>query len=261
MSRQPFWEDADFACLKRAVARSEDQSVMAARMRVVHKLWALHTESLGGFMRKHGLYPHWQKKHWTNVPWPEPVANGGWVTYLRLGYGKNAEMVRLLAKRSGVFEELTRDGRYDKMAFHLVSMLQVGIDGGGWWVNFYMDDMAWLEQFNLLEKVRHPEHRDELIRLLDDLQVAGYELVLYREIGEDKKLVFAYPDEFLEAWQTHREQEKPVLVSVELPVRPDAPEDDTRQLPSFVLAEFERLLPLYRFCSWDPEKNSFLQRL
>jgi len=62
------------------------------------------------------------------------------------------------------------------------------------------------------------------------------------------------------AWQNHREQEKPVLVSVELPMRPDASENDTRQLPAFVTEEFQLLLPLYRFCSWDPEKNSFLQR-
>lgn len=76
-----------------------------------------------------------------------------------------------------------------------------------------------------------------------------------------ERLVFAYPDEFLDAWQTHREPQKPVLVSVELPMRPDAPVNDTHQLPAFVAAEFERLLPLYRFCSWDPEKNSFLQHL
>ena len=51
-----------------------------------------------------------------------------------------------------------------------------------------------------------------------------------------------------------------MLVSVELPMRPDASENDTRQLPAFVTEEFQLLLPLYRFCSWDPEKNSFLQR-
>lgn len=144
------------------------------------------------------------------------------------------------------------------MAFHLVSMIQTGLDGAGWWVNFYLDDMAWLEQFNLLDKLKDATHCQEMLRLLDALQVAGYALTIYQEISEREQWVFAYPEQFLAAWAEHRSAERPVLVSVELEMSPEAPDNDHHLLPFFVRAEFERLLPLYRFCSWDPERNSYL---
>lgn len=36
-------------------------------------------KGLVDFFKKNGLHPHWQKQHLTNVFWPFPPANAGWV--------------------------------------------------------------------------------------------------------------------------------------------------------------------------------------
>ena len=40
-----------------------------------------------------------RREHWTNVYWPVAEANGGWVDYMRLGYGKPKEHIVELARR------------------------------------------------------------------------------------------------------------------------------------------------------------------
>lgn len=242
-------------------ARSEDPLVIAARKKVVEKLRFLQDNYFGEPMERYGLFPHWKREHWTNVFFPLPDANGGFVDYLRLGYGKPKHLVDELAHRSGVFQELTAYGTYDPIAFYYVAMVQLGLNERWWWVNFYMDDKAWLEQYNLLSKVAHPTHRAKLVSILNDLQAVGYQLVIYPQHGGLEGWVESCPEEFIDALAEHRKKSQPAMVSIELLMEPDAPENSFKRLPEFVLSEFKRLLPLYNFASWHPKKNNFLKGL
>lgn len=262
---KPFFLSEHFAAVAESKATSTDPAVIDARKRVIEEcLKPLH-QGAGGvpglrdFMAARGLHPHWMPVHLTNVWWPYHEANGGWVDYLRLGYGKEELFVRELAKRSGVYQRLNASGTYDSMAFHHVTQLQVGIAEYGWWVNWYQHHDAWLEQKNWLEKMnRTSDHRREAFSLLDSLQDAGYSFVIYPEHDPSNPVEANSPEEFLQLISRYRENGDAISLSIELGFDSDGRENSWDVVPGLVRQEFDRLLPLYHFTSWHPRSNHYL---
>ena len=82
-----FFTESDFKAFEVRKAMLEDTKTIADRKIVVEKMRDLHKCGIGNFMKSKGLNPHWREKtNLTNVIWPLKQANGGSVTYLRLGY-------------------------------------------------------------------------------------------------------------------------------------------------------------------------------
>jgi len=97
--------DSDFKAFDESLAQSVDDRVIAARQYVVdNRFKVLHFDHQSGnglkdYFQGNKLYPHWQLQHLTNVYWPYPAANGGWVDYLGMGYGKERSLVSRSRKK------------------------------------------------------------------------------------------------------------------------------------------------------------------
>ncbi|HYF80973.1 MAG TPA: hypothetical protein VD973_28000 [Symbiobacteriaceae bacterium] len=259
---QPFFVPEDFAALRRDRVRSENPAVIAARKSAAERLRALHRGHLARFMSDRGLHPHPNSNFWTNVFFPKWEANGEWVDYLRFGYGKEGRLVREMADRAGFVRELTPLGTTDHMAFHYVAQVQLGLTCDYWWFNFYVDDKAWLEQVNLLEKVKQPAQRRMCVALLQDLIDQGFELRIWstqeRGVTDHARET---PEEFLEDLARYRRDRLAINVDIEQRFDPDNPANDTEVLPGLARRQFEALLPLYRFWSWHPTANHYIPGL
>jgi hypothetical protein len=256
-----YFAASDFSAFDRKYEGSNDPKIIASRKAVLdYKIRPLHDggpKGLKFFFAKKGLYPHWQEQHLTNVFWPYPVANGGRVNYMRLGYGKRHDLVRELAKRSGAFTEITDQGVRDMMAFYAVTQLQLSLYQGAWWVNLYIDRKGWLEQANLVKKVQtNRKDRLKLINLLDGVVAQGYDLVLW--VYPDERLeTYDCAEEYLSAIIQHQSERTMFTVSVEKSHKRFCRENNERIL-DYLKGEFEKLIPLYEMMSWHPVKNNYI---
>jgi hypothetical protein len=257
-----FIEEADFESLDGRYAQVPEGPVVAARQRLRKKLLSVHHRFLKKRMEAQALHAHWDPTHLTSLIYPDEHANGGYVDYLRLGYGKPRELVKDLGRRGGFTAELMPVGVNEHLPFFMTSQLQIGIQRDHWWINFFMHSKGWLEQNNLLEKIACREYRDELTAMLTGLQDEGYRLALYPGWNNHNPPQFpSEPKDFLLALAQARDRGEAVEVSVEMLLVPDDIHNDIQVWPEFVANELERLVSLYRFASWHPKDNNFLSKL
>lgn len=263
-SGTPFFIDSDFNAFDEKFATSEDNKIIGARQIVVdNRMKLLHYDEGSGkglidFFRKNGLYPHWQKQHLTNVFWPFPPANAGWVDHLRMGYGKEKELVKELAHRSGIFTEVTDTGTREAIAFFCVTQLQVGLNYNGWWINLYIDKKGWLEQYNLLQKINSSkQNKAEFLKLLEGINKEGYEFIIYPHPYEELDFDRNDPEEFISEMQNFKNNKKACSISIEKYHDRNAAENSHDML-NYLKGEFSKLMPLYNFISWHPKKNNHI---
>ena len=261
---KPFFIDSDFNAFDEKFATSEDNKIIGARQIVVdNRMKLLHYDEGSGkglidFFRKNGLYPHWQKQHLTNVFWPFPPANAGWVDYLRMGYGKEKELVKDLAHRSGIFTEVTDTGTREAIAFFCVTQLQVGLNYNGWWINLYIDKKGWLEQYNLLQKINSSkQNKAEFLKLLEGINKQGYEFIIYPHPYEELDFDRNDPEEFISEMQNFKNNKRACSISIEKYHDRNAAENSPDML-DYLKGEFCKLMPLYNFISWHPKKNNHI---
>lgn len=259
-----FFIQADFDAFDKKFATSEDEKVIGKRQYVVdNRFRYLHFDEGSGqglvdFFKQHNLHPHWEKNHLTNVIWPFPVANGGYVDYVRMGYGKDKFLVKELAKRSGIFTEITDLGVREAIAFFCVTQLQIGLNQNGWWINLYMDKKGWLEQYNLLAKINSSKkNRKKFVDLLEDIEKKGYEFYLTTNPYEELDYDVNNAEDFINTIENLRNTKKSFSVSIEKFYDKNALENNHDML-KYLKNEFVKLLPLYNFISWHPEKNNYL---
>lgn len=259
-----FFIDSDFNAFDEKFATSENDKIIGARQLVVDdRMKPLHNDKgnekgLEDFFRKNGLYPHWQKQHLTNVFWPFPPANGGWVDYLRMGYGKEKELVKDLAQRSGIFTEITDTGTREAIAFFCVTQLQVGLNYDGWWTNLYIDKKGWLEQYNLLMNINYSkQNKSQLLKLLEGINKEGYEFAIYPYPYEDLDYDRNDPEAFINEMQNFKNNKKACSISIDKYHDRDAKENNQNML-RYLKCEFSKLIPLYNFISWHPKKNNYI---
>lgn len=264
ITQSRFFIDSDFDAFDEKFATSEDSKVIGARQFVVdNRMKYLHYDEGSGqglvdFLKKHGLYPHWQKQHLTNVYWPFPAANAGWVDYLRMGYGKEKELVKDLAHRSGIFTEITDTGTKDALAFFCVTQLQVGLNYNGWWINLYIDKKGWLEQYNLLQKINSSkQNKIEFIKLLERINKEGYQFYIYPHPYEELDYDRNDPEIFINEMQNFRKDKRACSISIEKFHSRNAKENNKGML-AYLKGEFSKLIPLYNFTSWHPSKNNYI---
>lgn len=260
-----FFVSSDFNAFDTSIAESVEDNVIAARQYVVdNRFKVLHFDNHSGnglkdFFQLHRLYPHWQLQHLTNVYWPYPIANGGWVDYLRLGYGKEKALVQDLAKRSGVFKEITNLGERDAVAFYCVTQLQIGLNSEVWWINLYIDKKGWLEQYNLLDKLLNRKFEEEFLKLLDNIANEEYAFYIY-PYSDGDILEFYDGDKFINEMRNFRTNGQSCSISIEKTHEPNDI-NNNKDMLAYLKGEFSKLLPLYNFISWHPKSNNFLKGL
>lgn len=247
-----FFTINDFQAFDEQLAQSTDEKVIANRMETVNKLRNLHEFELRDMLQKMGLYPHWKKEHLTNVVWPLKQANGEYVDYIRMGYGKPKAKIQQLAKLVGL---KIVDTNYvkDDMAFHHITQLQISLNQSKWSIALYLDKKGWIEEKNLTNKItKFPQYYKEFYMLLETILQEGYTLYLYSEIGnyyyED---INSYIDDIIK--YSHSGVSYTIHISKEL--QPDDAHNDISIIADYIKSEFDILIDLYTFISWSENNN------
>lgn len=251
-----YFSDSDFMAFREDLAYSNSEKVIAARMTVVEKLRDLHEQELKEFMNSKGLHEHWQKAHLTSVVWPLKQANNEYVNYVRMGYGKPKNKIDELANMSGLKTMTTKGYLKDDMAFHYITQLQVALNEVSWEVSLYLDDLGWFEQHNLVNKIESNKSlKGEMISLLESLQDEEYILYLAFEAGyveyDDAE---EYIDDIIEKSNSKISFGIHICKSMEK----DSDYNDYKKILPFLTEEYLKLMPLYKFMSWDRIQNSYL---
>lgn len=263
-NKSTFFNESDFDAFNEEFATSEDEKIIGKRQYVVdNRLKYLHFDGMSGqglfeFFKKYDLHPHWQKNHLTNVIWPFPVANGGWVNYVRMGYGKHRTLVKELAKRSGVFTEITETGVREAIAFFCVTQLQIGLNANGWWINLYIDKKGWIEQYNLIQKINSSKKQKEtFVQLLKNINIYGYKFYIVTYPYEKLYYNENNPEDFIEIFEDLRKRKKTFSISLEKFHEKNSSENN-HDILKYLKQEFTKLMPLYNFISWHPQNNNYL---
>lgn len=248
-----FFIESDFKAFDKALAKSENPSVIANRNIVVGRLRDLHIGGLKAYMEGLGLYPHWKEKtNLTNVVYPFFKANGGSVTYIRLGYAKNKAKMDEYAKRVGMAQLTDKSYLKDDMAFHYLAQIQLALDENGWDTSFYLGHHGWIEQNNLVKKISNKDNRLEFESILEVLKSDGYALNIGDDISSSSyKKVSSFVDALIDL--TNRGAIYTIYIFKHKTV--NSVENDKDLIIDYVEGEFTKLLPLYTFVSWSIDNN------
>jgi hypothetical protein len=254
MSR--FFLESDFEAYRDDLARSNDEKIISNRMFVVEKLRDLHEQGLKKFMNSNGLYEHWQKQHLTSVVWPLKQANGEYVNYVRMGYGKSKQQMKELSKILGLTSINDKGYMKDDMAFHYVTQLQIALDEYGWNIALYLGDKGWLEQRNLVKKIESSKVQEEsLIEILRSLQEKGF--ILYIHL-DSESYYFENAEDYLTYIVDYSNKKVNFRMHICKELERDSEYNDLQGTLQFIIKEFNLLMPLYKFVAWDSTKNNYL---
>lgn len=253
-----FFVDSDFDAFDWNKRTSEDQGVIADRKVVVERLRGLHKDGLKKFMNSNGLNSHWdEKNHLTNVIYPFYKANGGSVSYVRLGYGKSKPQFKELAKYLQMLSFTDKGGLKDDIAFHYVTQVQMALYEEGWNVAIYLGKHAWFEQKNLANKLKIHGFRNEFINILDTLLEENYQLCIYNDKYENDFEPYETSEMFIEDIIRFADDGDTFVIHIVNRREIDDEMNDRDLILDFVKGEFSKLLDAYNFISWS-KSNHFM---
>lgn len=254
-----FFLESDFKAFDSNLARSTDERVISNRMNVMNKFRDLHEQGLNKFMNSNGLHCHWKKEHLTNVIWPLKQANGEYVDYIRMGYGKSKPELKELSKIADLFSVNEKGFMKDDMAFHCITQLQISLNEDSWNVSLYIDKKGWLEQNNLVKKIDDRERKDELIELLTAIYEQGYKLYIYSK--EKGNYYYEDVEEYVDDIISYSKSGVSFSVSISREFDKEDEENDLEKTLPNIIHEFNKLMPLYKFIAWNYKKNNYLLKL
>lgn len=248
-----YFINSDFDAFAIEKATLEDQAIIADRKIVVERMGVLHEEGLKKFMNSKGLYPHWNEKlNLTNVIYPYMKANAGRVTYLRMGYGKHKSKIDKLSKHFQMYKFNNRGSLVDDMAFHYITQIQIALDEEGWNTALYLGKHAWLEQKNLVNKLSIGDNRLKFIMLLEQLYDEGYTLHLYSEQGD---YYYEDIDDYIDDIVNYSNGGISFTMHIANEKEIDDDMNDRSLILDYVKNEFNKLVGVYNFISWDTDNN------
>lgn len=253
MSR--FFIEDNFNAFAVKKALLEDRKTIADRKLVVEKMRDLHEYGLKKFMKDRGLSSHWREKtNLTNVIWPFKQANGGSVTYLRIGYGKNKQQIDEMSKYLRLYSFSDKGYLKDDMAFHYITQLQVALNENSWKVGLYLGKHGWFEQNNLVKKLSQKDNKDKFLKLISQVINNGYRLYLYTESCD-----FEYSDSKSFVNDIIKYNGQGISYSIHIfNLRDKDDEMNTNEnILNFIKNEFDKLLDLYEFIAWS-EINKYI---
>lgn len=251
-----YFLESDFKAFDSSLARRIDDKVIANRILVVNKLRNLHEQGLKNMMGKNDLYPHWQKTHLTSVVWPLKQANGEYVDYVRMGYGKPKDKIKELAKILQMYIINDKGFMKDDMAFHYVTQLQLAVNEDGWNIALYLGNHGWLEQKNLVKKLENNiSQREEFDKMLKNVMDNGYVLYLYSDVGN---YYYENSEEYINDIIEYSNKRISFTIHIANEKDEESSENSTDKVLNFIVNEFCELIPIYKFIAWDPIDNNYI---
>ncbi|MDO6355760.1 hypothetical protein Q3V94_11910 [Caloramator sp. CAR-1] len=238
-----FFIDDDFDIFDIKYAALEDTQTISRRKRVFDKFKTLHECSLKSYCSQLDLNPHWKKEHLTSVYFPFAEANGGYVDYMRLGYGKSKDAIYNMYRKAGLVGET--------MSFYKVTQLQIGIDYNGWWINLYLDKSDVIEHANLRIKLMDKANYNRISKLINSLK-NDFELgffigsmhsnIKYESYNSGK----TYLDRYIDLCKNKE------MFSLSIGIFLDRYDkyNDIILIEGFIKEKFYKLYPLYKEISW-----------
>lgn len=248
-----YFIDSDFDAFALKKAMSDDQAIIADRKIVVERMRVLHEGGLKKFMNTNGLHPHWKEKlNLTNVIYPYIKANGGQVTYIRMGYGKHKSKIKELSERLQIFKLNEKGVLMGDMAFHYVTQIQIALDEDGWNIALYLDKHGWLEQNNLAKKLSIHKNRIDFKNLLEELYNEGYNLYLY---SGQSNCCYRNIEHYIDDIIKYVNQGFSFSIHIVNEKEKDDEMNDRDKILDYTKDEFSKLIKLYNFISWDTNNN------
>ncbi len=177
-----------------------------------------------------------------------------------MGYGKHRDVIKELVRRAGAFTEVTTAGLKNPMAFYRVVQLEVGLGGDRWWLGLHLDKDGWLEQNNLIEKVaRSDDYMEQLVELYAELDQDDFYMDFYSNQNELPYVEVSNAYDWIGAMQQFKEEG----LQYSMFIRKEHECDDCnyKEILSYLKVEFAKLLPIYKFMSWHPKTNNYIDLL
>ena len=146
--------------------------------------------------------------------------------------------------------------KYD-MAFHYVTQLQLSINEKGWNIALYLGYYGWLEQKNLVNKLfENSSRREEFKNLLDYIIDNNYVLYLCSDVGDN---YYEDTDEYINDIIDYFHKGISFTIYIANEQDKESKENETNRILNFLIDEFDKLMSLYKFISWDPTQNNYIK--
>ncbi|MEG0005547.1 MAG: hypothetical protein RR730_06930 [Clostridium sp.] len=250
-----YFTQSDLDAFKEEHAESADQAVIENREIVRDKFFNLHNKKLGAFMESKELYPHYIPENLTSDIHPRDE-NQGYVNHIKMGYGKSDYDVDTLIKLAGEATHLSSGFSSSDIDFNTTTQLQLSLDSNFLTVAFYLDHRGWIELINLEKKSKYrDENIQQLYQLANSAVELGYTLYLYTEEGpEEYDDCYDFISDLLNLVASGEHPAIHIFKCIDL----DGDENEEEYIASYIAEEFDNLLPLYNFISWNSTDNNYI---
>lgn len=252
-----FFLESDFRAFDIDKSRNRDKFILEGRRVTADKLRELHNSGLLEFMNSRGLSSHWEKQYITSITWPSKRVNDEYVDRIYLSYGKNRADIRKLIKVLNLFHDIEGNRIEDDMVFNYIPQIQLGISGDSWNTALYLDKYSTIEQRNLVNKIRkNYELKEKFENILMALEDKGYKLYLIKDNdyrGYENEL------EYVEDIIRYTDNGEKYCLTIRKDYDKKHSSNSRSQIIDFVKGEFDNLMDVYYFVSWDSEENDYLR--
>lgn len=247
-----FFTNADYSVFGNGLSTSPDYD--GERERIRGKLAALHRLVYPEIRkRRWDLHPHWMPQ-WLVSAWRISPATAR-IDFMTLRYSKPETTIKLMKK------ELIDDFGH----FYANAMLAARIDRGGFAIELYISEKAWVDGQNLKNRLQlGTAERGQFRSILAEL--GGEHSFCLSQFVRGEGRPIGYQD-VLRA-KASRLVNVGVLTSTMEKYKPGGHElrlgihyapDDRRltreNIAAEILARFEQLYPVYAFLSWSPKND------
>ncbi|MGG5462205.1 hypothetical protein [Clostridium sp. B9] len=252
-----FFLESDFRAFNIENSGSRDKILLEGRRRTAEKLKELHNAGLLEFMNSRGLNSHWEKQYTTSITWPSKRVNDEQVDRIYISYGKGRDDVRRFVKILSMLNAIDGNRIEDDMVFRYIPQIQLGLDGEGWNTSFYLDRYGYIEQKNLVNKIRaNYELKDKFKNILLALEDKGYKLCIVKDNkSEDYNDEISYVEDIIKYTDNNERYSIFIKKNYDMNHR----YNNRNNILDVVKDEFDNLMDAYYFISWDSTENDYLR--
>lgn len=252
-----FFLESDFNAFDIEKSKSKDKIILEKRRVAAEKLRELNNLGLFEFMNSKGLSSHWEKQYITSITWPLKRVNDECVDRVYLSYGKNRADFRKLIKLLNLYNNIEGNRIEEDMVFSYIPRIELGLDANSWNTAFYLDKYGNIEQRNLVNKIRkNYDLKERFKNILIALESKGYKLYLIKD-----NTLLNYEDEtdYVEDIIKYTEGGERYTLTIRKDYDKNHINNSRKEILDFVKSEFDNLMEVYYFISWDSEGNDYLR--
>ena len=138
------------------------------------------------------------------------------------------------------------------MAFHYITQIQIALDESEWNTSLYLGKHGWLEQNNIVNKIKTENNKNKFIELLDDIIDNGYILRLYLE---EETIEYKNSKAFINDMTRYTNDGITYTIHIINSREKLDDNNEIKKIIPFIKSEFGKLLDLYYFMSWSENNN------